>query len=100
MPAVGNKLRCQPIEQFRMRGFDRPDAEIVWRGDDPLTEMVFPEPVDDNSGRQWIVFSRQPLGLRRAASGGVRIFLRAGRFRHAAPRKWGNPGVTCFPGFK
>ena len=59
-PAVFDQLDGQPVEQFGVgRGF-AVGAEVVGRGDDSAAEVVLPEPVDDDAGRQRLVGPGEP----------------------------------------
>src|SRR5688500_11995536 len=65
-PAAIEKFTCQPVEQLRMRGNGAHRSKVAARGDDALSKMVLPQPIDDNSGREWMVGEREPLRERRA----------------------------------
>ena len=54
MPAIGDELGGEPIEQFGMRRVAAHRAEIVRRGDDALAEVILPEAIDDDAGRERI----------------------------------------------
>ena len=55
-------LAGQPIEQFGMRGTPAHVAEVAGSIDDARAEMVVPEAIGQNAGRQRIVGMRDPLG--------------------------------------
>ena len=82
--------------QSSKRGVRRPLAalaEIVGRADQALAEMVLPDPVDHDAGRQRVVGARQPVGqFEPAASLGDphRLVMLAVRTR-------GNPRGTVLP---
>src|SRR5207253_64518 len=51
-PAVGDKLACQVIKQLRMGRSFTAHAEVAWRSDEAATEMMLPEPIDDDARQQ------------------------------------------------
>ena len=74
----------------------RPDAEVVDRLDEADAEMVLPEPIGDDPGRQRMVGRRSASG--RAASGG-RATSAGSSGRSSATRMLGGRGPTGSPLF-
>ena len=52
LPAVLDQVGGEPVEQLRVRRPLALGAEIVGRGDNAPAEMVLPEAVDDDPGRE------------------------------------------------
>ena len=71
-----DKFGRQPVEQLGMGGRLAQPAEIAGRADQAATEMILPDPVDDDASRQRIVGPGQPSGQSQAAA---RSIGRAGR---------------------
>ena len=83
-PAGADELVGQVVEQF---GVARPFAEfaeVARRADDAFAEMVLPDAVDHDAGRQRVVRPRQPFGQLQAAA--------ARRDRLLVRRRPGFPG--------
>ena len=59
-PTRGNELIGQIIEQLRMCRRLTELAEIVWRADEPLAEMMLPDPIHHHPGRRRIVGTGNP----------------------------------------
>ena len=68
-PALGDEAAGQPVEQLGMARRLGPHAEIAGSADQPLAEMVHPDPIDPDAGGQWI----------------ARIDDRPGQFEPSAP---------------
>ena len=68
VPAAGDKLVREPIEQFGMCGRGRLSAEVVRIVDETAAEMALPDAIDDHAGDQWIFGIGQPAGQGAAAS--------------------------------
>src|SRR5262249_30173562 len=58
----------QPIEQLGMRGCLAARAEVRGGGDKALAEMVLPEAIDQDTRRQGVLRTREPLGKLEAAA--------------------------------
>ena len=76
-PALPHEFDSQPIEQFWVSRTRSGLTEVSRRGDDALSEMMLPKSVDDDSCRQRMLGTGQPLGERESQTG--RFALDVGR---------------------
>src|SRR5262249_43394454 len=70
---ASDELAAQPVEQFGMRGLRPVDAKITRGADNALAEMMLPETIDKDAGRQRMVRVRDPLGQGNAPFSVARI---------------------------
>ena len=88
-PAVRDVPAGQPVEQLGMRRRAAVEAEVAGRGDDPLAEVVVPDPVDHHPRRQRIGRVADPArqGEPALALGGVLRRARAAGRSRRPPRE-------------
>ena len=67
-PVVVHEPVRQPIEQFWVRGPGAHRAKVVGRRHDPFAEMLLPDSVDDDAGRERVFWAGDPFGERQAAA--------------------------------
>ena len=68
VPAAGDELVCQPIEQLRMRRRRRLSAEVVGVLNEAAAEMSLPDAIDEHAGHERIGRIGKPAGQCRATS--------------------------------
>src|SRR5262249_55916858 len=68
-PAAFDELAGQPVEQFRVRRPSAPNAQIAWRCNDAAAEVMLPEAIHQDAGRQWVVLAGDPVRQRRPPAG-------------------------------
>ena len=59
-PVVRDQIICQPVEQFGMSGALALETKIIGGGDDSTTEVLLPNPVDNDTCKQ---VTRPPFGV-------------------------------------
>ena len=74
------------IEQLRMRGSAAAGAEVVLRRYQAGAEMVLPDTVDHDAGRERIARVREPLGQLQPTTAGARRQRVAAEDREESPR--------------
>ena len=100
MPAARDELGGEPVEQFGMRRVAAHRAEVVRRGDDALAEVVLPESIDDDAGRERVIGTREPFGERRAAAGGIWSTFGRSDLRLACAEELGEAGLHFLAGLQ
>ncbi len=72
LPAVGDQLGGQPVEQFGVGRLVPLGPEVARRPDDPPAEVVLPDPVGHDPGGQGVVGAGDPVGQDRPTAGRLR----------------------------
>ena len=72
VPAARDEFRRQPVEQLGMAGCLAHAAEVARRAGQAPPEMVLPDPVDDDAGREGIVGPAQPASQGQPPPRGLR----------------------------
>ena len=71
-PILGDEFRSEPVQELRIRGGQTGCTKVIHGRNDPPAHHVVPNPVDIDSGRQWIFRSDRPLGeFQSAVVGGL-----------------------------
>ena len=86
LPAARDEFGRQPVEQLGVAGGLAQPAEVARRADQAAAEMVLPDPVDDDAGRQRIVGPAQPASQGQPPPGGLRAPRATARFAPASGR--------------
>ena len=84
-PAAFDEIGGEPVEQFGVAGGFAVGAEVAGGADEASAEMVLPDAVDQDAGRERVVFVADPVGQGEAA-GGLRRRLERGEDRRG---DWG-----------
>src|SRR5262249_42416905 len=85
----------RPVEQLRVSRKETGAAEVARRGDDPLAEVMLPQPIDQDAGRQRVVLAGDPVGQdttparrpgspRRTGQARLRLLIRGAEYAHEA----------------
>ena len=96
-PTPFDEGRGEPVEQLRMARAIALGPEVVDRLDEPGAEVVLPDPVDEDPGRQRDARVDEPSGEPRPGVGDVRLGS-SGRSSARGRRAAGaRPGRPCSP---
>ncbi len=68
VPTRPDELDGQPVQQFRVGRRRALGAEVLHRADDAVAELLVPEAVDVDPGRQRVVLVEQPFGQAEAVA--------------------------------
>src|SRR5687767_11537825 len=90
-PAAFDELGSEPIEQLRMRRPRTLKTKIAGRSNDPATEVILPDAIDQDASSQRIGRAGQPVGQCQASTGRLNsVFwfddyrLRSGQHRRSS----------------